>query len=108
MAEQQTIFALSSAYGRAGVAVIRISGPAAGAVLDPMAAPRPKPRLAAFRRVHDPETGDVLDEALVLWLPGPRSETGEDMAELHVHGGRAVVAGVLQALAAQRGLRLAE
>jgi tRNA modification GTPase len=108
MADQQTVFALSSAHGRAGVAVIRISGPVAGTVLDRMAGPRPKPRLAAFRRVRDPETGDVLDEALVLWLPGPRSETGEDMAELHVHGGRAVIAGVLAALGGLPGCRLAE
>jgi tRNA modification GTPase len=108
MAQQQTIFALSSGHGRAGVAVIRISGPAAGVALDRMTAPRPKPRMAAFRRVRHPVTGEVLDEALVLWLPGPRSETGEDMAELHVHGGRAVIAGVLAALGGLPGCRLAE
>jgi tRNA modification GTPase len=108
MAEQQTIFALSSGHGRAGVAVIRISGPAAGVALDRMAPPRPKPRLAAFRRVRHPETGEVLDEALALWLPGPRTETGEDMGELHVHGGRAVIAGVLAALGSIAGCRLAE
>jgi tRNA modification GTPase len=108
MAEPQTIFALSSGHGRAGVAVVRISGPAAGVALDRMAAPRPKARLAAFRRVRHPATGELLDEALVLWLPGPRSETGEDMAELHVHGGRAVIAGVLEALGGLPGCRLAE
>jgi tRNA modification GTPase len=89
-----TIFALSSGHGRAGLAVIRVSGPAAGLALDRLAAPRPKPRFAALRTVRS-ETGEVLDGALVLWIPGPRSETGEDMAEFHVHGGRAVIAGVL-------------
>ena len=108
MAKVHTIFALSSGHGRAGVAVVRISGPAAGVALDRMAVPRPKPRLAAFRRVRHPETGEVLDEALALWFPGPKTETGEDMAELHVHGGRAVIAGVLAALGGIEGCRLAE
>jgi tRNA modification GTPase len=103
-----TIFALSSGQGRAGVAVVRISGPAAGSVLDLMAAPRPKPRFAAFRRVKHPQTGEVLDDALALWFPGPKSETGEDMAELQVHGGRAVLAGVLGAIGTITGCRLAE
>ena len=78
MHTQTTIFALSSGHGRAGVAVIRLSGPAAGSVLDRMAAPRPKPRYAAFRRLRHPHTAEVLDHALVLWFPGPASETGED------------------------------
>jgi len=108
MHTQTTIFALSSGHGRAGVAVIRLSGPAAGSVLDRMAAPRPKPRYAAFRRLRHPHTAEVLDHALVLWFPGPASETGEDMAELQVHGGRAVVQGVIGALAALEGCRLAE
>ena len=73
-----------------------------------MAAPRPKPRVASFRRLRHPETGEVLDEALVLWLPAPRSETGEDMAELHVHGGRAVSLAVVRALPLIKGLRMAE
>jgi len=106
MAGPVTIFALSSGHGRAGLAVIRVSGPAAGLALDRLAAPRPKPRFAALRTVRS-ETGEVLDGALVLWIPGPRSETGEDMAEFHVHGGRAVIAGVLAALSALPGLRLA-
>ena len=108
MGDAQTIFALSSGHGRAGVAVIRLSGPAAGVALDRLAGPRAKPRVAAFRRVRHQETDEVLDEALVLWFPGPRSETGEDMAELHVHGGRAVIAGVLAALGGIEGCRLAE
>src|SRR2546421_11064846 len=83
-----TIFALSSGHGRAGVAVVRISGPAAGVVLDQMAAPRPRPRFAAFRRIKHPATGELIDHALALWVAGPRSETGEDMAELQGPGGR--------------------
>jgi tRNA modification GTPase len=106
MAGPATIYALSSGHGRAGVAVIRVSGPAAGVALDRLAPPRPKPRNAALRTVRS-ETGEILDGALVLWIPGPRSETGEDMAEFHVHGGRAVIAGVLAALSALPGFRLA-
>lgn len=108
MAEQPTIFAVSSGHGRAGVAVIRISGPAAGAAIERMAAPRPKPRFAAFRKIKHPGTSEILDEALVLWFPAPKSETGEDMAEFQVHGGRAVIQGVLAALGDIEGCRLAE
>ena len=108
MTEPATIFALSSAPGRAGIAVVRISGPNAGGVADRMASPRPDNRYAALRRVRDPDTGDVLDEALVLWLAGPRTETGEDMLELHLHGSPAVVRAVLDALSRQPGCRLAE
>jgi tRNA modification GTPase len=108
MHRQATIFAVSSGHGRAAVAVIRVSGPAAGQVLDEMAAPRPKARFAALRRLRHPHTAEVLDHALVLWFPGPASETGEDMAELQVHGGRAVIQGVIGALATFDGCRLAE
>jgi len=100
-----TIFALSSGHGRAGIAVIRVSGPAAGVVLDVLAAPRPAPRQAAFRRLRHPLSGDLLDEALVLFFAGPRSETGEDMAELHVHGSPAVIRAVLGALGLIRDCR---
>jgi tRNA modification GTPase len=103
-----TIFALSSGHGRAGVAVIRISGPAAGTVLDQMAAPRPQPRFAALRRLKSPQTGELIDHGLALWFEGPRSETGEDMAELQVHGGRAVIGAVLEAIGSIEGCRLAE
>ena len=103
-----TIYALSTAPGRAGIAVIRISGRAARNALDELCHGRlPASRVASFRRLRHPHTGEVLDEAMVLWLPGPANFTGEDMVELHVHGGRAVVAGVLEALASF-GLRLAE
>jgi tRNA modification GTPase len=108
MASGDTIFALSSGHGRAGVAVIRISGPMAGVVLERMAAPKPKPRFAAFRTIANPQTAEVLDQALVLWFPAPKSETGEDMAELQIHGGRAVIAGVLDAIGSIAGCRPAE
>jgi tRNA modification GTPase len=103
-----TIYALSTATGRAGVAVVRVSGPQAGLVLNVMARPRPKPREAGGRRILHPTTGEILDRGIVLWFPGPNSFTGEDVAELQLHGGRAVVAAVLAALADVPGLRLAE
>ena len=103
---RDTIFALATAPGRAAVAVIRISGPDAGSVLRAMAGRLPARRRAAMRRLRS-AGGETLDEALVLWLPGPGSYTGEDVAELQLHGGGAVIAGVTHALVA-RGLRLAE
>ncbi|XP_042527095.1 tRNA modification GTPase GTPBP3, mitochondrial isoform X1 [Dipodomys spectabilis] len=105
-----TIFALSSGQGRCGVAVIRTSGPASGLALRSLAAPRalPPARSARLRRLRDPRSGEPLDRALVLWFPGPHSFTGEDCAEFHVHGGPAVVSGVLQALGSVPGLRPAE
>jgi tRNA modification GTPase len=108
MPDQATIFALSTPPGRSAVAVIRISGPAASLVLETIAQPCPMPRSAAFRRLRAPRTGELIDEALVLWFPGPGSETGEDTAELQVHGGRAVIAAVCDALAGLPGLRMAE
>jgi tRNA modification GTPase len=108
MAEAATIFALSSGRGRAGVAVIRISGASARTVLERMAPPAPRPRFAALRQIISPASGEALDAGLVLWFPGPKSETGEDMAELQVHGGRAVIADVLQAVGQIAGCRMAE
>lgn len=105
----ETIFALSTAPGRAGVAVIRLSGPATGAALARLiGGSLPPPRRAALRDLAGPADGDVIDRGLVLWLPGPGSFTGEDMAELQVHGGRAVPAALLQALGGMAGLRPAE
>lgn len=101
-----TIFALATAAGRAAVAVVRISGPQSSTILQAMAPPLPASRRAALRRLKSPE-GEVLDEALVLWLPGPGSFTGEDSAELHLHGGRAGVEAVTTVLS-KLGLRLAE
>ncbi len=103
-----TIFALSSGAGRAGVAVIRLSGPHAAEVLEALCGRLPEPRRASLRAINDPLTKIPIDRGLVLWLPGPASFTGEDTAELHVHGGRAVVKALLGALASVPGCRPAE
>lgn len=105
---RETIYAPATGGGAAALAVVRISGPAAGAAVAALAGALPAPRRATLRRLGDPSTGETLDAALVLWFPAPASYTGEDVGELHVHGGTAVLGGVLDALAAQPGLRLAE
>ncbi|MDB5370138.1 MAG: tRNA uridine-5-carboxymethylaminomethyl(34) synthesis GTPase MnmE, partial [Roseomonas sp.] len=102
-----TIFALASGAGRAAIAVLRLSGAGCGGVLRGLAGALPAPRQASLRRLRAPGDAEVLDEALVLWFPGPRSYTGEDSAELHLHGGRAVLDGVSVALLAL-GARPAE
>ncbi|GGZ05066.1 tRNA uridine-5-carboxymethylaminomethyl(34) synthesis GTPase MnmE [Novosphingobium colocasiae] len=93
-----TIFALSSGMPPAAIAVVRISGPAAATALTALAGSLPSPRRASFRTLRAAE--GELDRALVLYFPGPATATGEDLAELHLHGGRAVVAAVENALAA--------
>ena len=108
MTAGDTIFALSSAAGAAGVAVIRLSGPDAGGALRALAGRVPPPRHAALAALADPGSGAPLDRALVLWFPAPASFTGEDVAEIHCHGGRAVVDGLLAALGRRPGLRPAE
>lgn len=102
-----TIFALSSGAPPAGIAVIRISGDGAGRALQRLGCGEMPARRPVVRLLQDAK-GDLLDEAFVLWLPGPRTVTGEDLAELHCHGGRAVVAAVLDTLGAMDGLREAE
>ncbi|MEO5705481.1 MAG: tRNA uridine-5-carboxymethylaminomethyl(34) synthesis GTPase MnmE [Alteraurantiacibacter sp.] len=102
-----TIFALSSGAPPAGIAVVRISGPASGGALAALCGRLPVPRKATRAWLSDSD-GEPLDDGLVLFFPGPHSATGEDLAELHVHGGRAVVAAVEAALAAMPGLRRAE
>jgi tRNA modification GTPase len=106
--DRDTIFALSSGRPPAAIAVIRISGPRARVALETLTGRVPQPRRAMLAHVRDPATGDIIDEGLALWFPGPNSETGEDAAELQVHGGRAVIAGVLSALATLDGFRHAE
>ena len=103
-----TIFATATAAGPAGLAVVRVSGPGAGDALAALAGALPPPRRAARRRLRHPVSGDALDDALVLWFEGPASFTGEDVAEFHLHGGRAVAAALLDALATLPGLRPAE
>lgn len=102
-----TIFALSSGRPPAGLAVVRISGPQAQIAGIRLAGRLPEPRRATLAVLRDAE-GAPLDRALVLFFPGPASATGEDLVEFHLHGGRAVVAAVLAALAALPDLRLAE
>ncbi|TAK98223.1 MAG: tRNA uridine-5-carboxymethylaminomethyl(34) synthesis GTPase MnmE [Rhodospirillaceae bacterium] len=104
----ETIFALASAPGRAGIAVVRISGPATGETLQRLGCALPTPRRATRAQLFDPTTKELLDDGLVLWFPGPHSFTGEDVAELHLHGGRAVIASVLEALSHLDRTRLAE
>ena len=102
----ETIFALATAPGRAAVAVVRLSGPGTGEAVRALAGGLPPAREARLRRLWD-AAGDILDAALVLWTPGPGSYTGEDAAELHLHGGAATVDAVSGALLGL-GLRLAE
>ena len=104
--EADTIFALASGAGRGAIAVIRISGSDAGTILRRIAPPMPPPRRASVRPIRTAE-GEVLDHALILWFPAPRSYTGEDMAELHVHAGQAVISAVLELLSGS-GARQAE
>lgn len=102
-----TIFALGSGAPPAAIAVIRVSGPGAGPALQSLAGRLPPPRRAVLAALADSQ-GLLLDKGMMLWLPGPGTATGEDCAELHLHGGRAVVAAVEGALAALPGLRRAE
>ena len=106
--DRPTIFALSSGRPPAAVAVVRICGPQGGRALELLIGRVPPPRRAVLVRVRDPADGDIIDEALALWFPGPNSETGEDMAELQVHGGQAVIAALLAALGRIEGCRMAE
>ncbi len=102
-----TIFALASARGKAGVAVIRLSGPASWIAVQDMASSLPEPRVGAVRSLRN-EKGEVLDEALVLCFSPGASFTGEESAELHLHGSIATVSAVFDVLSRKSGLRLAE
>lgn len=105
-ARKPTIYAFSTAPGKGAIAVLRVSGPAAGDSIRHLTGRDvPKPRMAALRRIL--HAGERVDDALVLWFPGPKSETGEDMAEFHLHGGRAIMAAALAALAELPGCRAA-
>jgi tRNA modification GTPase len=105
---RKTIFALSSGQGKAGVAVIRISGPLARDVLARTAGGLPRPRTASLRKIRHAVTRELLDNGLVIWFPSPNSFTGEDVVELHIHGGRAVIAVILEMLGSMDGLQIAE
>ena len=103
----QTIFALATGRAPSAIAVIRLSGPHAKAALERLCGKVPAPRLAHVATLRDLD-GSAIDESVVLWFPGPRSATGEDAAEFHIHGGRAVIAAIFNALGAVDGLRPAE
>ena len=105
--QDETIFALSSAPGRAGVSVLRLSGPSAGRALRILTGRKlPKPRVAALRSIYDGD-GDIIDKPLLLWFPAPKSFTGEDCAEIHVHGSAAILELVARRLT-ELGLRQAK
>ena len=110
LVESDTIYALATAHGRAGIAVFRLSGPSAGEALRQIAKldVLPDPRRTIRCRMVDPATGDPLDDGLAIWFPSPASLTGEDVVELHIHGGRATTDAVAAALSSLGGLRLAE
>jgi tRNA modification GTPase len=93
-----TIFAVASGAGRAAIAVLRVSGPATKQIVESVAGLLPKPRMAALKTFRDPATGEAIDRGFVVFFPAPKSFTGEDYAEFHIHGGRAVVASMIKAL----------
>src|ERR1700678_3930813 len=103
----QTIFALSSGRPPSAISLVRLSGPQAGTVLNALAGKAPAPRMATRVMLRD-GNGQPIDDAVVLWFPGPASATGEDVAEFHVHGGRAALAGLFAALSAGRDMGAAE
>jgi len=104
-----TIYALSSGSGISGVAVIRISGKNTLNLLKSLINGEiPKPRIATLKKINNINTSELIDEGLILWFPGPQSYTGEDMAEIHVHGGKAVIQCILNVLSQAKDCRLAE
>jgi tRNA modification GTPase len=107
MTQRSTIFAVSSGSGRAGITVIRISGPAAGLVFAHFGTGQPPARRAVVRTLIA-ANAEILDQAMVLWLPGPGSATGEDLAEFHVHGSSAIVSAVLRRLAELESFEVAQ
>lgn len=108
MTRSDTIFALGTGQGRAAIAIVRVSGPDVSRTLAAMVGSLPEPRRATLSTIRDPENGDMLDRGLALYFPAPHSATGEDYAELHLHGGRAVIEATLGVLSRRPGLRAAE
>ena len=104
-----TIYALSSGPGVSGVAIIRISGSETSEVIKSLTKKNlPKPRMATLRKINNINTSELIDEGIILWFPGPESYTGEDMAEIHVHGGKAVVLALQKEIVKIKNCRLAE
>ena len=104
-----TIYALSSGPGISGVAIIRISGPACSKIIKSMTIGSfPKPRVATLKKINKINTNELIDEGIIIWFPGPNSYTGEDMAEFHVHGSRAVIDAIHNSISKVENCRLAE
>ncbi|MDC1032616.1 tRNA uridine-5-carboxymethylaminomethyl(34) synthesis GTPase MnmE [Candidatus Pelagibacter sp.] len=104
-----TIYALSSGPGISGVAIVRVSGLETSLVIKSLTNKEiPRPRLATLRKIYNTNTSELIDEGLILWFPGPQSYTGEDMAEIHVHGSKAVIEAVHQSISKIKNCRLAE
>ena len=104
-----TIYALSTGPGVSGVAIIRISGPDAGKVIEKLTGKKiPPARIASLRKINNTNTSELIDEGIIIWFPGTESYTGEDMAEFHVHGSKAVVLAIQEAISNIENCRLAE
>ena len=104
-----TIYALSSGPGISGIAVIRISGSETKNIIKSLTSRElPTPRMASLRKINNSNTSELIDEAIILWFPGPQSYTGEDMAEIHVHGSKAVIWAVQNEISKIKNCRLAE
>src|ERR1700730_3803367 len=103
-----TIFAIASGAGRAAIAVLRLSGPAVRTIVKSLAGKLPEPRAAALRTLRDPATGEAIDKGFVIFFPAPKTYTGEDYGEFHVHGGAALMAAMVKAIDGIAGTRPAE
>ena len=104
-----TIYALSTGPGISGIAIIRISGPKAGHIIKSLTGKEiPPPRIATLRKINNINTSELIDEGIVIWFPGPESSTGEDMAEIHIHGGKAGILAVQNEISKVKNCRLAE
>ena len=104
-----TIYALSSGPGVSGVAIVRISGSESSEIIKSLTGKEiPSPRVATLRKINNINTSELIDEGLILWFPGPQSYTGEDMVEIHIHGGKAVVEALLNTLSNIKECRLAD
>ena len=104
-----TIYALSTGPGVSGVAIIRVSGVEASTVIKSLTdRDLPQPRMATLRKINNINTSELIDEGIIIWFPGPESYTGEDMAEIHVHGGRAVIKAIHKSISKVKNCRLAE
>ena len=104
-----TIYALSTGPGISGVAVIRVSGKETAFIINKLTGKDlPKPRVATLRKINNINTSELIDEGIILWFPGPESYTGEDMAEFHIHGSRAVIRAIQNSISQIKNCRLAE